>query len=390
MDVLQSQGEEEPQATSKNSPLHSFARLLLMKRLAQKRGFTLIELLVVIAIIAILIALLLPAVQQAREAARRTQCKNNLKQLGLALHNYHDVHKLFPSMAGGTGDEGGASTTHNNASISGLVGLLPFVEQAALYKDIQSGRDRDGIGGTFGRGGPVPWETSFDPYRARIPGLVCPSDLQIQTSLGANNYRFCIGSYSRNNHSSAAARAWGTSEINGLFGRQTGFGIDDCIDGTSMTIAMGERCKGFGANAENNSEVLSGVAVLSGLLGTVGDISTDSAMCRAVRDPNRRQFFTPSTAHVTIDNPGSRWMDGRPYFAGFSTVLPPNSPACTVQDVDWHWGLWTPSSRHTGTAQFVMTDGSVHSLGQDIESSIFQALGTKAGREVISLDDFEN
>lgn len=210
----------------------------------RKRGFTLIELLVVIAIIAILIALLLPAIQQAREAARRTQCKNNLKQLGIALHNYHDVYKIFPYMEGGT--EGIAvSTANNNASLSGLVSLLPMMEQSVIYNDIKEGRDRDGdpAGVTYAAGGPVPWDTAFDPYRAQVPGLLCPSDVKITGggNFGRNNYRFNIGTYSRNNHSSAAARGWGTNEINGLFGRQTGFGIDDCIDGTSQTLMMAER-----------------------------------------------------------------------------------------------------------------------------------------------------
>lgn len=130
----------------------------------KKRGFTLIELLVVIAIIAILIALLLPAVQQAREAARRTQCKNNLKQLGIALHSYHDVNKMFCQMRGGTDGTSADSTVH---STSGFVMLLPFLEQAPLYKDIQEGRDRDGSL-TAPRGGPVPWESGFDPWRSRF------------------------------------------------------------------------------------------------------------------------------------------------------------------------------------------------------------------------------
>ena len=128
--------------------------------------------------------------------------------------------------------------------------------------------------------------------------------------------------------------------------------------------------------------------MVSGLTGLLADQATDADMCRAVIDPNRRTHFLAD--EITHTRGGTRWADGRPFFSGMSTLLPPNSPACMPQQGDWHWGIWTPSSRHTATAQFVLADGSVHSFGQDMERSIFQALGTKAGRELISLEDFEN
>ncbi len=360
-------------------------------RTRRKRGFTLIELLVVIAIIAILIALLLPAIQQAREAARRTQCKNNLKQLGLALHNYHDVYNIFPWMEGGTSGPAVAEL-NNNASISGWVMLLPMMEQGPLWKDIEQGTDRDGDPGSavFRSGGPVPWLSEFDPYRVQIPGLVCPSDLKIVGggNLGRSNYRFNMGTFSRNNHSSAAAHGWGDSQITGLFGRQTNFGIDDCIDGTSQTIALGERCKGLGTSLDGNREVVSGIAVITGLSGRVVDIDTDADLCRAVRDINRRQFMDASVQIVTRANPGSRWHDGRPHFAGLSTVLVPNQPACTHTDEEWVWGIHTASSRHSATAQFCFADGSVQAISDAVDEDVYRALGTKSGREVISNDEY--
>ena len=355
----------------------------------RRYGFTLIELLVVIAIIAILIALLLPAIQQAREAARRTQCKNNLKQMGLALHNYHDVYNVFPFMRGGTSGPLDPNL-NNNESISGLVMLLPMMEQSPLWKDIQSGVDRDGLPGTsvYRSGGPAPWVADFDPWKARIPCFECPSDLNVLSPTGTSSYRFSIGDYSLENQTAKAAFGIDERRIRGLFGMYTAFGIDDCIDGTSQTIAMGERCRGVGPSLLDNREVVSGIAIVTGLSGTLQDIQTDADMCLAVRDPLERQFISAAVPIVTGNNPGSRWMDGRPYYAGFSTVMAPNSPTCTTADVDDSWGLWTAPSRHTGTAQIVFADGSVQAISSEIDPDVYRALGTKAGREVIDNDEF--
>jgi len=134
-----------------------------------RRAFTLVELLVVIAIIGILIALLLPAVQSAREAARRSQCSNHLKQIGLALHNYESAYGSFPFRMGGTGTGTSDLTNTNAGQISGWVPLLPFMEQAPLYEQIKAGagyKPYGPYGGIYG----------FAPWCATIPGLLCPSD----------------------------------------------------------------------------------------------------------------------------------------------------------------------------------------------------------------------
>ncbi len=207
-------------------------------------------------------------------------------------------------------------------------------------------------------------------------------------NIGRNNYRFVMGSWSRRSHTQNAVRGWSGDQLNGLFGMFTNYGINDCIDGTSQTIAMGERCKGIGNGKNGNREVLSGLAYVSGLSGTISDIPTDMEMCAATRNAaNRRMLVGPLNTHNA--NMGSRWVDGRPHYVGINAVMPPNAPACTVSaSGDGDWGLYTASSRHTAVAQFVFADGSAHALSDQIDESVYQALGTRAGREVIDNDEF--
>src|SRR5262245_36310857 len=145
-------------------------------------AFTLVELLVVIAIIGVLVALLLPAVQAAREAARRSQCSNNIKQFALALHNYHDTFKVFPPRKGGT--NGCDSTVDlarvkcNYDRLSAFIILLPFYEQKNLYDTIQAGGVTDTNGNLIAAGGPAPWynNSKWPSWQVQLQVVICPSD----------------------------------------------------------------------------------------------------------------------------------------------------------------------------------------------------------------------
>ncbi len=200
------------------------------------RGFTLVELLVVIAIIGILIALLLPAVQAAREAARRSACGNNMKQLGLAIHNYHDTYNAMPYLSVQAAVTGTQASTHE--FVSGLVGLLPFVEQSALYDQITHTTTIGGV--TY-----PPYQSYFSrttkylPWLAMIPSYLCPSDPKAAErgtlGYGVNSYCFSVGDWTPRVYENTSR---------GAFACRKTYNFRAITDGLSNTIAMGERCLG--------------------------------------------------------------------------------------------------------------------------------------------------
>lgn len=374
---------------------------------ARSRGFTLIELLVVIAIIAILIALLLPAVQQAREAARRSQCRNNLKQIGLGLQNYHDTQNYFVYRKGGTGNAIAAGTdtarySGNYERRSGIVSLLPYMDQTPAYKNYQTAVASP-VGGSapvfpIPEGGAAPWSTyAQNNYRQRSPGLRCPSDSGPNMTQGNINYAFCIGDFVN-----APPRPGGTTgnrdapDSNGMFGAYRTYATKDCRDGTSNTIAFSERVvASFGANGKASPDIREGTK------RNVPAITTNPGAClAAVAAISSNGIYT-----VWSDVKGkfsSLCYDGQSENVAFLTVLPPNAPSCTNDgnnNADATAPLLSASSYHAGGVHCLFVDGTVRFMNNNINTGnlgvsatlggkspygVWGALGTRAGKEPVS------
>ncbi len=347
---------------------------LLRKMVRKRLGFTLIELLVVIAIIAVLVALLLPAVQQAREAARRSQCKNSLKQLGLALHNYNDVFTMLPSGEYNQGGWGGGAAGRR---YSPHVMLLPYMDNGPLYNTISAN------GFTA-----YPW-SNYAPFFTTLPVLLCPSDSMTTQGgqTGKTNYVFSRGD-STWDHNQWTANGSPNRGFRGMFGGNgTCRSFQDVTDGLSNTIAVSERVKAKGDNIILHGGTLSGIG---------SGFRTNPSSCLA-------QLTPPMMTGKVQQLGGTRWPDGAPSFTGCTTVLGPNKGSCTQGTWDGEDGIYEPMSNHVGGVQCLFGDGSVKFIGQNINTGnptlppadvpggpngpspygIWGSLGSKSGGEAI-------
>jgi prepilin-type N-terminal cleavage/methylation domain-containing protein len=318
----------------------------------RNRGFTLIELLVVIAIIGILISLLLPAVQAAREAARLTQCKNNIKQLVLALHNYHDINGMFPPGHLETGQEDpppGQPTAQHQ--IGWLTYLLPFIEQSATYKLVPFNQINPSQN--------VNKNTAFFPAAGTVVNtFLCPTDpMPLVAGL-----------------STAPANYMGNQGINcmcqfnqcsGVFGHSTFTKLAWITDGTSNTIAVSETLRG-----DNNTATLAD-----------NYISTSSTSANA-QDVTTCQSFAPNAS-----DRGLSWIGGQPQYNMFSTNRVPNDVLYDCRAPNYGCTNMAARSAHSGGGVVAgMCDGSLHFISQNIDLTTYQALGTIQGGETVSLD----
>lgn len=307
-----------------------------------RSGFTLVELVVVILILFVLVALLLPATRGSREAARRMQCSNNLKQLGLALHNYHETHRQLPAAMGGTG--GGPTPVDGNADrLSGLVALLPYLEQQAMWDQISSPTEIEGV--AYPAMGPAPWVSEYTPWSTEIAVLRCPSKEGDKTGFGRTNYTFSIGDMARGIHKPQHPR--------GAFACRMNTRLDDISDGQSRTIVMGE------IGVPSRMSVVGQFAVR-----TSASILDDPAKCAKTLGST---LAYATGVQVGSPGRGGCWADGAAGFSLFNTILPPNSASCAVDGSAAVDGIYSAGSFHNGGAQVLMADGAVTFINQKID-----------------------
>ncbi len=365
-------------------------------------GFTLVELLVVIAIIGILVALLLPAVQAAREAARRMQCSNNLKQLALACHNYVDTHKVLPPMATGTNAIGGwgdgGYKISNGRRLSWMVHTMPFYEQKTLYDQIMSGGVASD-GTVVPAGGSNPLWSGYLPYRTLVPDVLCPSDGVGQKKntweTGKNNYCASIGDQYYGNA--------GSTNVRGIFSYNKSTSFRDIKDGTSNTILLSE-------NTIRPTTTASRCVKIHGCYSVISDIdSTGPISCMATKGPSGTILGPLPASH---ERRGDSLYYGVAMISGFTTILSPNSPNCAIDRGEWSWGIFPPDSFHPGGVNAALADGSVRFIAETINTGnlacrdpsrvdpcmtgqipgtspygIWGALGSKNGSEILQ-DEF--
>ncbi len=324
------------------------------------RGFTLVELLVVIAIIGMLVALLLPAVQAAREAARRASCTNNLKQLGLALHNYHDQHRGFP---------GFGWTTMTSFSVQAR--LLPFVEQANLQGLIDF-RQPLYLGS--------PHNQVLNPAQAaaaRTPLALfrCPSDgwedlYQPKPGevLAGGNYMVCSGSGTGTNYDLRYP-------TDGLFYYGSGRGFQHMLDGSSNTLAMSESLLGWRSNV---SGPLPAAEAGRRLIGAMRAGHGPGPGLPGVFNPDLASLASGVT--FWYGNRGFGWIVGKPLATSFCAYEVPNTP---VPDLaSGGIGFYAARSNHPGGVNALLADGSVRLVSQGVARPTWHALATVAGGEV--------
>lgn len=330
---------------------------------AIRGGFTLVELLVVIAIIGVLVGLLLPAVQSAREAARRMSCHNNLKQIGLSVHNFESAWKHLPA---GWADPPGPA----NNGWSAQARLLPYLEEVALAENVDFKLNYGDV--TLSQDGQVIPISAF-----RVQTYLCPSEIRDEARYSGGAKKYYPLSYAFNagtwNVYNPTARIQG----DGAFTAGLPSRFRDCFDGLSQTLAFAE-------------------------VKAYTPYFRDAALTDELTIPDRELEICDLAGSFKTETGHTEWVDGRVHQAGFTTVFTPNTKVlCEVSgieyDVDWTnqregrsdsvttYAAVTSRSHHVGGVSVAMMDGSVHFVSDSIERDVWRSLSTRNGYELATL-----
>jgi len=409
-----------------------------------RSGFTLVELLVVIAIIGVMVGLLLPAVQAAREAARRMSCGNNVKQLGLGLHNYHAAYNQLPQQGAGTHLRAGvlnvgsffnSSILSNQSSLSFLVGVTPFIENQALWEQISGpliGTVANGSAGIFPAMGPTPDAMNalvpnvapyYRPWATEVAALRCPSDPGLGLpALGRTNYAAGMGDSIQNmgwgsgddfNNTNVTFAQIARAAGRGAFVSHQKTGFRDFLDGTANTIMCGEIATDLGDRS---------ITTRASNASTAIALYQSPIICNnpAQIDALRPRFWAPAFTALVPEGRGSCWASAATINTCVNTILPPNRELCFASAAaegpggaplgSFASGVATVSSRHQGGGHVLMGDGAVKFITDSIEAGtsgpmvimggalpsqqpgaispygLWGSLGTRASKEVVGSD----
>jgi len=338
------------------------------------RAFTLVELLVVIAIIGILIALLLPAVQAAREAARRMSCSNKLKQLGLALHTYHDASGSFPaSESDYPWCKDTAAYTARGIAIAGerwggFPSLFPYLELTPQWEALTQLATNPSVAYAINPGNTT-WDYLVGTVQtASLPPFICPStqngNKTSDSCVTLTCYAFSYGDNPQHRRLVAKTR---DKNLRGVFGYHSWYNISAIADGTSNTIAFGEREPSV-INTTTRKMKSDIVNLVSGVFATASTTPPTSylnsrAACISTAGPGGE--YHSSVANSQIFGYYGKLYDGLPETNGMTTVVPPNGPSCVARVTN---AMIAATSYHTGGVNVAIADGSVHFVSDTVDS----------------------